>query len=216
MTGGSHAAPAPTSAVTLARFTFAERLIHWWVGITFLFLLLTGLAFAHPRLFWLTALVGGGPTARALHPWIGLLFSLGLGLMFFLWAAEMRVDASDRAWLRALKAYARHQKDRVPATGKYNGGQKLFFWSQIVLGVVHLLTGLPLWLPDAFGASWLVLCRLVHYVTTVAGGLLIILHTYLGTVAFPGTFRSMTRGTVTADWAKLHHPLWFEDRSSRG
>ncbi len=212
MTGVSevHGAALPETAI--ARFSFAERIVHWWVGGAFLYLLITGLAFAHPRLFWLTTLVGGGQAARALHPWVGLLFSAGLGVMFFIWAGGMRIDARDRQWLRALPAYARHQKHQVPATGKYNGGQKMFFWSQIVLGVVHLITGLPLWFPDTFAAAWLVTFRLVHYVTTVAGGLLLILHTYLGTVAFPGTFRAMTRGTVTAEWAKLHHPLWYRDQ----
>jgi formate dehydrogenase subunit gamma len=48
----------------IQRFSFAERLVHWVVGLSFLFLLLTGLAFSHPRLFWLTTFVGGGPTAR--------------------------------------------------------------------------------------------------------------------------------------------------------
>ena len=54
------------------RFTYVERLVHWAVGLSFLFLLLTGLAFSHPRLFWITTLVGGGQTARILHPWMGV------------------------------------------------------------------------------------------------------------------------------------------------
>ncbi len=61
----------------LQRFTYLERLVHWAVGLSFVFLLLTGLAFSHPRLFWLTTLVGGGPTARILHPWIGMHAHLG-------------------------------------------------------------------------------------------------------------------------------------------
>jgi cytochrome b subunit of formate dehydrogenase len=35
----------------LKRFTYAERVIHWVAGLSFLFLLMTGLAFSHPRLF---------------------------------------------------------------------------------------------------------------------------------------------------------------------
>jgi formate dehydrogenase subunit gamma len=39
----------------------------------------------------------------------------------------------------------------------------------------------------------------------------IVAHIYLGTAALPGTFRSMTRGTVTKAWARLHHPRWYRD-----
>jgi len=47
-----------------------------------------------------------------------------------------------------------------------------------------------------------------------------IFHIYLGTIAEPGTFRAMTRGTVTRSWARLHHPGWFrkvsgENRDNR-
>ena len=56
----------------LDRFTFFERIIHWIVGITFVLLLFTGLAFSHPSLFWLTTLLGGGPSARVLPRGLGL------------------------------------------------------------------------------------------------------------------------------------------------
>jgi formate dehydrogenase subunit gamma len=40
-------------------------------------------------------------------------------------------------------------------------------------------------------------------------------HIYLGTAALPGTFHSMTRGTVTRSWARLHHPGWFRQVSGQ-
>ena len=33
----------------LHRFNFTERIVHWVVGVTFVLLLATGLAFAYPR-----------------------------------------------------------------------------------------------------------------------------------------------------------------------
>ena len=111
----------------IERFTYFERVVHWTLGLSFVYLLLTGLAFSHPRLFWITVLSGGGQTARFLHPWIGVLFSMSLGIMFFIWAKDMRLEGNDRAWLKAIRAYATRQKDGVPPAGKYNAGQKLFF-----------------------------------------------------------------------------------------
>lgn len=200
------------------RFTFGERVVHWLVGLSFVFLLLTGLAFSHPRLFWITTLVGGGPTARILHPWVGLIFSGSFVAMFALWARDMRVDASDRAWLGAIRHYAVHDKSRVPPAGKYNGGQKVFFWTISGLGLLYLLSGVPMWLPGGilgmgpFYGSVVNVSRLVHYLATVGGGLLLIVHVYLGTVAYPGTLGGMLHGSVSRAWAKLHHPAWDTER----
>jgi formate dehydrogenase subunit gamma len=206
----------------IRRFTYAERTVHWVVGLSFLFLLLTGLAFSHPRLFWMTALAGGGSAARVLHPWIGVVFAASVVAMLALWARDMRIDERDRAWLRALRHYAVHDRAKVPPAGKYNGGQKMFFWCMSGLGAIYLLSGIPMWMPQGvlglgpfYGATVNVM-RLVHYLATVAGGLLLIVHVYLGTIAYPGTLGAMLHGRVTRAWAKLHHPAWrHEERPER-
>ena len=201
----------------LNRFTFVERIVHWVVGISFVALLLTGLAFSYPALFWLTMLVGGGPAARVLHPWLGMVFGVGMVFMIGLWIRDMFLDASDREWLGAVRYYATHQRHRVPPAGKYNAGQKLFFWIQGLLAVVFVATGVPLWLPETFGStsSLLATARLLHYAATLGGGLLLVLHVYLGTVAYPGTARGMIDGKVADGWARLHHPRWHEEQGQR-
>ena len=42
-----------------------------------------------------------------------------------------------------------------------------------------------------------------------------IIHIYEGTAQQPGTFRSMTRGTVTNRWAWTHHPAWYREVTGR-
>lgn len=189
------------------------------MGLSFVFLLFTGLAFSHPRLFWITSLVGGGTTARVLHPWIGVVFSASLVAMTLVWARDMWIDFHDRQWLKAIRHYVIHDKDKVPPAGKYNAGQKLFFWAMGLLGVSYLVSGVPLWMPGGvlglspfYGdvVNWM---RVLHYLTTVAGGLLLIIHVYLGTVAYPGTLGSMLHGSVTRAWAKFHHPRWHKEQS---
>ncbi len=206
-------------ANAIQRFTYAERVVHWVVGVTFVFLLLTGLAFSYPKLFWLTSIVGGGAVARVLHPWVGLVFTVGLVFMVLLWIRDMYLDRHDIAWLKAIRHYVAHDRDNVPPAGKYNGGQKLFFWVQSVLGVVFLITGLLLWFPDGFvglgpfGRGILSAMRLLHYLAALGGGLFLIVHIYLGTVAYPGTARGMIDGKVTRAWAKLHHPQWHREKT---
>jgi cytochrome b subunit of formate dehydrogenase len=58
--------------------------------------------------------------------------------------------------------------------------------------------------------------RLLHYAAALAGGLLLIVHVYLGTVAYPGTARGMIEGTVTTAWARLHHSRWSGGQYSDG
>ena len=197
----------------LDRFTFFERIIHWVVGITFVLLLLTGLAFSHPSLFWLTTLLGGGPSARVLHPWIGAVFSLGMGFMILIWIRDMFLDEGDRRWLGAVRHYAMRETEKVPPAGKYNTGQKMFFWFQAVFAIVHLVSGIPLWFPAGFDAALLQWMRVVHYAITLGGGALLVVHVYLGTVAYPGTARAMIDGTVTDRWARHHHPRWHEEQT---
>jgi hypothetical protein len=57
----------------LRRYRDATRMNHWFVAIMFFAAALSGLAFFHPALFFLSALFGGGPWTRILHPFMGLL-----------------------------------------------------------------------------------------------------------------------------------------------
>lgn len=197
----------------LPRFTYVERVVHWVVGVTFVALLVSGLAFAYPSLFWLTTLLGGGPAARVLHPWVGVVFGVGMIFMIVLWIREMFLDANDWKWIGAVQDYAAHRHEKVPAAGKYNAGQKVFFWAQGGLAVAFVVSGVLLWMPAVFESSLLATARLLHYAATLGGGLLLIIHVYLGTVAYPGTARGMIDGKVTRRWAAMHHPRWNQDHS---
>ena len=206
-------ATSETKSRILLRFTFFERIIHWVVGVTFVALLMSGLAFAYPALFWMTTLFGGGPATRVLHPWFGVAFGIGMVVMIVIWIRDMFLDDGDRQWLAAVKHYALRDADRVPPAGKYNAGQKMFFWFQAVLAVVFLVSGVFLWFPELFTAEILGWMRLSHYLATLGGGVLLVVHVYLGTVAYPGTARAMVDGTVTDRWARHHHPRWHEERT---
>ena len=61
---------------TVLRYPAGVRTNHWLVAIAFVLAALSGLAFFHPALFWLSNFFGGGPWTRILHPWIGLFMVL--------------------------------------------------------------------------------------------------------------------------------------------
>ena len=198
----------------LARYSLFERILHWVVAITFVALLLSGLALAYPRLAWLSGLFGGGQTMRAAHPWIGLVFTAGLLVMLVIWAREMWLDRADWAWFRNLRDYTRRGHVGVDS-GRWNGGQKGYYWASLVLGIVLLVTGIPLWFPSIAGAGIDQASRLIHHVAflfMVAG---FIIHVLLSAFLFSGTMAGMTSGRVTPAWAAWHHPRWYREQVAR-
>jgi len=62
------------------RYTLKERLTHWVAAVAYIYLLMTGLAFWSPWLFWVAVILGGAPVSRMLHPWAGLIFSRPCGV----------------------------------------------------------------------------------------------------------------------------------------
>lgn len=201
----------------LLRHPVYTRILHWSVAITFILSLLSGFAIYSPWLYrWLTPLFGGGPMTRFLHPWFGLAFNIFFFFQFLNWFAPMHWTKADRRWMRRMKAYATNeQKVESEDVGFFNGGQKIYFWAIVVSAMLFLITGIPLWFDDVV-PRWLVAVSYVlHDIAALVmlGGF--ILHIYEGTAAQPGTFRSMTDGTVTKEWAWTHHPAWYEEVTRR-
>src|ERR1700735_4387396 len=123
----------------MTRYTFAERINHWIGSLTYIYLLMTGLAFWSPYLYWLAAVVGGGPTARFWHPWVGLFFAASLVWSFTQWHRDMQIDPADRAWAKAIPDYIRKEHDKLPPVGGFNSDQKFFFWA-LFSAVILLLS----------------------------------------------------------------------------
>ena len=201
----------------LLRHPVYTRVLHWSVAISFILSLLSGFAIYSPWLYrWLTPLFGGGPMTRFLHPWFALLFTILFVFQFMNWLAPMRWTSSDRRWMRRIRAYVSNKEKREPEdVGFFNGGQKLYFWTIVFSAVLFLITGLLLWFDDVV-PRWLVAVSYVlHDIAALVMLAGFIIHIYEGTAAQPGTFQSMTNGTVTEEWAATHHPAWYADVTGR-
>jgi formate dehydrogenase subunit gamma len=122
----------------------------------------------------------------------------------------------DKRFMREIKDYATNREAVAPKdTGFFNGGQKLYYWTIAVCAVIFLITGLLLWFDDVV-ARWLVAVSYVlHDLAALAMLAGFIIHLYEGTAAQPGTFQSMTNGTVTKKWAWTHHPAWYAEVTGR-
>ena len=128
------------------RYNFKERITHWIAAGSYLYLLLSGLAFWSPWLFpWLVAICGGGQVSRMLHPWMGLIFAACVVVMYAMWAAHMNVDENDKVWFKSVGYYVQNEDEKMPPAGRYNAGQKSLFWGFVVCMALLLLSGIVLW-----------------------------------------------------------------------
>jgi formate dehydrogenase subunit gamma len=196
------------------RYAFKERLVHWMAGLSYLYLLLTGLAFWSPWLFWLALAMGGGEISRILHPWFGVVFFIAVLLMYSLWASQMGITDNDRAWFRSVNHYIRNQDDKMPPVGRYNAGQKLLFWGFFLCGILLFLSGLVLWFPEyiPWSLRWLrYIAVLIHASTALLTIGLFLIHVYMGVFAERGALDSVIYGDVTEDFAKRFHPAWYQE-----
>lgn len=197
----------------IVRYSLADRIMHWFTAVTFIYLMLSGFALGYPRMAWLYDVLGGGQTVRWLHPWAGVAFTIGIAYMLFAWTRDMLFEREDRQWAREFRNYAR--TGHVDAdVGRYNAGQKGYYWFALGTGLILLLTGIPLWYPWLLGSGWNLTARLVHhafFLLTVGG---FIIHVYMSTALLPGTVRGMTTGRVERRWAAWHHPRWFREQEA--
>jgi formate dehydrogenase subunit gamma len=207
------------------RYNFHERVIHWCAGLSYVYLMLTGLAFWSPWMFWIAVVLGGGLASRMLHPFVGLIFTASVIDMYVMWKKDMKVTDLDRQWTKSIGAYVRNEEEeQLPELGerawqkwapvdRFNLGQKYLFWVMFWGGIALLLSGMVLWFTEYIPWS----LRFLRYISIMVhpiaflvtlGGFII--HVYMGTAVVRGGFTSVIRGEVSKTWARHHHRLWLE------
>ena len=197
----------------LRRYQDGERMSHWLVALTFVLAALSGLALFHPSLFFLTVLFGGGQWSSFLHPFLGILMTLGFLVLFVKLWRDNRITPADREWRKHALRMLRGDKAGMPPVGKYNYAQKVVFWVMVWSLLALLVTGLLLWRPwiaPLLPIDVLRAAVLLHAVSAVVLIAVTIMHVY-AVIWVKGTARAMTRGTVTESWAKLNHPQWHQE-----
>ncbi len=227
---------------TILRFNSIERFAHWLLAGSFILLGLTGLislfgrkilipAFGHEAFATLAV------ASKWIHNNISWAFILGLILIFVFWVVHNLPDRTDLNWI--LKGGGIFTKSHPPAK-KFNAGQKVIFWSVILLGGSIAATGLSLLFPfelpmfaatfekmNALGLSSLFglgdlnttftpheemqYAQLWHSVVAFVLIAIIIAHIYIGSLGMEGAYDAMGTGEVEEQWAREHHSLWVED-----
>ena len=217
---------APEVHVRVPRYSGAARINHWIVAASFSLLALSGLALFHPSLFGLTALFGGGQNTRWIHPWLGIVLAAAFLGLFIRFVSQNLPERADIVWLSRIRhALSAGGEEYLPEVGKYNAGQKFVFWSQTLLILVLLGSGLCIWeqgrsyLETTLGfrvpietMRW---AAVVHATAAVMTIVVFIIHVY-SAIWVRGTIDAMTQGSVSGGWGWRHHRRWLRRKVSEG
>ncbi len=205
---------APTGRL-IERFNAVERVSHWVVAISFVFLALSGIVIlwgkhiilpwlGYSGFSWLTVL------SKNIHNFVGPLFIFSIVVMFLIYVKDNFFAPGDGAWL--ARAGGMLSGNEMPS-GRFNAGEKLWFWlGLVILGTVISVTGLILDFPNwNQGRGLMQQANVIHAIAAVFFIALGLGHAYMGTLMVAGAWRAMKDGYVDETWAKEHHSLWYED-----
>lgn len=233
----------PKTGQTILRFSAIERFAHWMLGGSFIVLALTGLSLLFGRVA-IIPLLGHdayAPIAIAgkwAHNNLAWPFMIALVLVIVFWIAHNIPNRHDLKWLAVGGGL--FSKGVHPPAKKFNAGQKLIFWSVVVLGLSISASGLSLLFPfqlNMFAATFaklnalglpqalgfgelptvlpphaeMQLAQMWHAIIGFVFMAVIIGHIYIGSVGMEGAFDAMGSGQVEVQWAKEHHGLWYEE-----
>ena len=188
-----------------------ERFVHWALAISCILLYITGFCLMFKSLNWIGTLIGGTGSLSVLHHWSSAFFA-GSGLLaFIIWFKEGAIlTADDIKWMCKGGGYL-WIKNGVPESGRFNGGQKIFYFIMVVNWILMTITGYIMLYPYDFAKDTVVICYPLHIIGVVAFGGTWIIHAFLGTFANPGTIEAMLSGKCTRAWAKLQHGKWLKE-----
>jgi formate dehydrogenase subunit gamma len=201
------------------RFSSVEQVAHWCMAISFVVLGISGLVMLFGKhvllpiigytLFaWLTAL------CKNLHNFVGPFFIVATLIFIVLFIRDNLPRAYDFKWFAKSWAYLTG-KAHVPS-GRFNAGEKVWFWGGVVvLSVIVAWSGLILLFPN-FDQTRAVMqqAHIWHVVAAVIYIALSLGHIYLGTLGVEGAYQAMRTGYVDEVWAREHHEIWYHEVKS--
>lgn len=192
-------------------FSNYNIIVHWCAAVPFVMLCLTGL------IMMFGDKLGGGAFvrfARDVHGIATCVFApFGL-LMFLMWFKDSLPKAYDIKWFMIMGGYLSQENRPIPA-GKFNAGQKMWFWVATIGGAVMVISGAFLF----FQASNLDTLRALAITHNIVGfGIiaLLITHIYMAVFAIEGALHSILNGKMGEEEISILHSYYYAELKKQG
>jgi formate dehydrogenase subunit gamma len=183
----------------IAWWNMFERVIHGIIAVTFVILFISGALITFGRYFG-----GGGGTLllRQLHDFSGFVFVPALAIVVIMWVKEALPKAYDFVWFKNFGGYLGYKGELK--SGKFNAGQKMWFWVMTACGVLLSWSGLSLFYQVGM-MSDLRFYVIVHFFSAIPVMLMFLVHLYMTTLGTKGTFKGMINGKISKKGATSYH-----------
>ncbi len=193
-----------------------QRVVHWIAALSFVLIVPTGLIMEFGKY------LGGGEfvrISRHIHSIGTVIFIIVFIPLFYVWVRAMLLSfRDDTRWIYMLGGYLNKKHIKVPA-GKFNAGQKMWFWMAILGGFVMIITGGAMYFENFDIAllqklnldqvDLLRISAIVHNFMGMAILALFITHLYMSLFAIKGSLQSMITGYKSVHELKyLHHSFY--------
>ena len=199
-------------------FSMIERIAHGMAAISWIVLVPTGIIMMWGSTF------GGGTfvdTMQNLHVFATVLFAISISPMLLLWTRRMLPAIYDIRWMLIVGGYLSKKKRPVPA-GKFNAGQKAWYWVAIPGGLVMIATGAAMYFLDFstpnvstwVGTAQINILRwsvLIHNVLGIVCAVFFLVHIYMAAIAIHGAIWSMINGYKEEEEVYVLHHYWYQE-----
>jgi len=156
---------------------------------------------------WLTAL------GKNLHNFIAPLFIVSVIAMIFMWLRDNLPKSYDWMWFG--KAWAFFARGEHIPSGRFNAGEKAWFWGGVILlSVIVSGSGIVLLFPNfdqtraVMQDAWVVHASAALLYIAISFG-----HIYMGTIGVEVSTEH-AHGLYDETWAREHHEIWYNEVKS--
>ena len=123
--------------------------------------------------------------------------------MLLFWIKDMLPALYDIKWMIIMRGYLSKKKKPVPA-GKFNAGQKVWFWLATLGGGVMAGSGYYLYTFQA-DINTLRLSAMIHNILGAALVAMFFIHLYMSLFAIKGSLSSMLSGYKSEEELQILH-----------
>jgi formate dehydrogenase subunit gamma len=203
----------------IERFSLVERWAHWSTAITFCIMAVTGLILLFGK-YVLLPIIGQplfgwlGLLSKNLHNFVSPLFMVSLLCMIVIYIKDNLPEKGDLSWFAG--AFAMFWSGKHVPSGRFNAGEKAYFWLGVVLLCITLsVTGIIMLFPNFDQVrTTMQQLNVVHAIAAIVMCVFALGHIYVGTIGVEGAYGNMATGMADETWCKEHHESWYNDVKS--
>lgn len=213
----------PHDGKKIQAFSLYNRIIHQVAAVSFIVIVPTGFVIVFGDFF------GGGVFVRMcknLHGVFTIPFAIVVIPMFLMWVKEAIFNFDDVKWMMIVGGYLSKEKKPIPA-GKFNAGQKMWYWIATLGGMVMVLSGAAMFFMDfniemiksMSGLSQIDFLRVMAILHNVVGFLVVALfitHVYMSMFAIKGAVHSILDGHMEEEEVRILHSSWYKKLKDQG